>query len=80
MDACLPVPPAGPLEAAAAPFIFMREGSEGSGTALPWDEAGIETGTCTEWVMLGSGLATGSFLAQALLESTWRAGRPGRGR
>ena len=28
VDPCLPVPPAGPVEAAAALFIFMRGGSE----------------------------------------------------
>ena len=80
VDPCLPVPPAGPLEAAAALFIFMREGSEGGGTALPWDEAGKGTGTCKEWLMSGSGLATVNLLAQALLESNWRAGRPAPGR
>ena len=80
MDPCLPVPPAGPVEAVAALFIFMWEGSEGRGTAPPWDEAGTGAGTRTEWLMLGSGLATVSFLAQALLESDWRAGRPAPGR
>ena len=48
VDPCLPVPPAGPVEAAAALFIFMRGGSEGGGPAGPWDEAGAGTGTWTE--------------------------------